>query len=64
VAGEQQRDRKPRHGADGDHAARRHARGEGVTLAPVLGVAALAQPGGERGAAGGPAVERRGVLSN
>jgi hypothetical protein len=64
MAGQQQRDREPCCGGDGEHAARRDAGGEGVALAPVLGVAALAQPGGERGAAGGPAVERRGVLSN
>jgi hypothetical protein len=64
MTGQQQRDREPDYGADGDHAARGDASGKGVALAPVLGVAALAQPGGERGAAGGPAVERRGVLSN
>jgi hypothetical protein len=38
----------------------RQAGGESVAAAPVFGGAALAQPGGERGAAGGPVVERRG----
>ena len=59
MAGKQQGQGRDGHAHDGDRSPGRHAGGERAAVAAVLGGPPLAEPGGQRGPARSPAVDRR-----